>query len=420
MLVHSSVIVFKMKGIKKMHFKRKIAKISAGILSAAVLSLFGTAEYYSAKLPSRLTAQRGEKLAIAEYPELKCTEISDSILTASSTFPETRSAAVSLFGAIPVKNVEILEEEAPTLIACGNPFGIKLLMDGVMVTGLKEVEGKCPAAEAGIEVGDIIRLADNVPVSSNSQIQDIIGSSGGRTIKLSVNRDGNEFIAYIEPVYVKSDLTWRGGMWVRDSIAGIGTMTFINKETGAFAGLGHPICDSDTGETVPISSGEAVPVEITDAKKGETGIPGELRGTFGTGESLGTLTKNNSCGIFGTLTDNAFEELSESGREFKMGYRQDIRTGTAYIYTTVNGGEPEEYEIKIESVDYTGSEGSKNMIIRITDEELLKKTGGIVQGMSGSPIIQDGRLIGAVTHVFVADPTKGYGIFAENMAEYVK
>lgn len=407
-----------------MHIKRKIVKSTAVLLSAAVIGLFGTAEYYSSRLPESLTADSGSRIEIAEYPEITCGSFRSGTIAASETFPASRQATLSLFGTIPVKNIEVREAEAPTLVAGGNPFGIKLLMDGVMVTELGEVEcgngsKSCPAEEAGIEVGDVIRLADNVSVTSNSQLQEIIGGSGGRTIKISINRDGNEFIAYLEPVYSKEDRCWRGGMWVRDSVAGIGTMTFINKETGEFAGLGHPICDSDTGETVPLSSGEAVPVEITDTKKGETGIPGELRGKFISSESLGTLNRNNGCGVFGMLSETACEEICAEGQEFKMGYRQEIKTGDAYILTTISGSVPQKYDIEIESIDYSGSDSTKNMVIRITDEELLEETGGIVQGMSGSPIIQDGKLIGAVTHVFVADPTKGYAIFAENMAEYL-
>lgn len=407
-----------------MHIKSKIKKTAAAVLSAAVAGLFGISGYYSSRLPETITAESGQELTIAEYPEITCASFGNNTVAASETFPASRQATLTLFGTIPVKSVEIREEEAPTLIAGGNPFGIKLLMDGVMVTELGRVEDEngikvCPAEEAGVKVGDVIRFADTIPITSNSELQGIIGGSCGRTVKLTINREGTEFIAYLRPVYSKEAREWRGGMWVRDSIAGIGTITFINKATGEFAGLGHPICDSDTGEMVPLSSGEAVPVEITEAKRGETGIPGELRGRFCSDGTLGILNRNNSCGIFGSLNDDALEEFCSSGDEYKMGYRQEITTGKAYILATVSGGAPKKYEISIESIDYKGTESTKNMIIRITDEELLASTGGIVQGMSGSPIIQSGKLIGAVTHVFVADPTKGYAIFAENMAEYL-
>ena len=194
-------------------------------------------------------------------------------------------------------------------------------------------------------------------------------------------------------------------------------MTFVNKATGQFAGLGHPVCDSDTGELVPIQSGEAVPVEINEAKKGMKGVPGELRGRFIDGESYGTLCTNNECGIFGTLSDEALTELCTHGTQYRMGFRQDVTTGSAEILSTVHGESPERYTVEIESIDYSSKSPNKNMVIRITDPRLIDETGGIVQGMSGSPIIQNGKLIGAVTHVFVADPTRGYGIFAENMIE---
>lgn len=408
-----------------MQLKRKLTKAAAAVLSAALAALFGTAGYYSSKLPGSLTKDTGSELRIAEYPEISCCGYPGGVISDSAVYPPAKQVTLSLFGAIPVKNIEIREEEAPTLIAGGNPFGIKLLMEGVMVTELGAVGDKsgaavCPAENAGIRVGDIIRFAENQEITSNSQLQEIIAGSGGKELKLTVNRNGSEFTTTLYPAFSNSSQTWRGGMWVRDSIAGIGTMTFINKETGEFAGLGHPICDSDTGGLVPLQSGEAVPVEIDEAKRGERGVPGELRGQFIQGEAYGILNRNNNCGIFGRLNDTALDSLCQSGEEFKMGYRQDITTGKAEIYTTVSGSVPEKYSIEIENIDYNSSDSSKNMVIRITDSKLIEKTGGIIQGMSGSPIIQNGRIIGAVTHVFVADPTRGYAIFAENMAEYLE
>lgn len=392
------------------------------MLSAAFLCLFGTAGYYSSKLPSSLTIEPASELKIAEYPEISCSVSPASVVQTSGCFPETRQVTLSLFGAIPVKSVSVTEAEPPVLVAGGHPFGIKLLMDGVMVTELGDVTDNsgrtsCPAEDAGIMTGDIIKSADGEALVSNSRLQEIISQSGGREIMLTVSRNNSEFTAVLRPVFSEKNNMWRGGMWVRDSVAGIGTMTFINKETGEFAGLGHPICDSDTGELVPVYSGEAVPVKITEARKGEKGIPGELRGSFSSG-SYGILEENRDCGAYGCLTEKGIKELCSGSEEYVMGYRQDITTGKAEIYTTVSGNKPEKYSIEIESIDLSG-EGTKNMVVRITDKRLLKKSGGIIQGMSGSPIIQNGRLIGAVTHVFVADPTRGYAVFADNMAEYL-
>ncbi|MBQ8959747.1 MAG: SpoIVB peptidase [Ruminococcus sp.] len=390
-----------------MQIRRLFTRTAAAVLSAALIGMFGAAEYYSRRVPSDLTAEAGAGLSLAGFPELSFSE----------AVPASGQATLALFGAIPVKNVEIHRAQAPVLTAGGEPFGIKLLMEGVMVTGLGDVEppggsGSCPAAEAGVEVGDVIKRAGGLPVSSNAELQRIISSSGGREVSLEIDRGGAQLTASLRPVM--SGEGWRGGMWVRDSIAGIGTVTFIDRSTGAFAGLGHPICDSDTGGLVPLQSGEAVPVEITEAQKGERGLPGELRGKFGSSGPMGVLTENCHSGIYGTLTKASSEGLT--GEEYKLAYRQEVTKGEAFIRTTVSGTEPRLYSAQIESVDYSDSASPKNMVIRITDRELLEATGGIVQGMSGSPIIQNGKLVGAVTHVFVADPTRGYGIFAETMA----
>lgn len=397
-----------------MQLRRKISKIAAIMLSAAMTGIFGAAGYYSAKLPDKLRAEAGTTLKIAEYPELSC---------CGYPMPDKASSndhvTLSLFGAIPVKYVEVSEEEAPVFAAGGMPFGIKLLMKGVMVTETAEIETAggeriCPAEDAGIKAGDIICLADGEEVLSNDKLQSIISGSEGRPVELRVSRGDAEFTTALQPVFSEKNHGWRGGMWVRDSIAGIGTVTFINKKTGEFAGLGHPICDADTGELVPVSSGEAVPVEISGTKRGEKGIPGELLGTFRRGESLGSLISNDESGVYGEFSPEAVDSLGLN--EYPLGYRQDISTGAAEIYTTISGSEPKKYSIEIEEVDYNSSDTSRNMVIRITDPELLEAAGGIVQGMSGSPVIQNGKLIGAVTHVFVADPTRGYAIFAENMA----
>ncbi|MBR3421987.1 MAG: SpoIVB peptidase [Ruminococcus sp.] len=398
-----------------MQFYRKIKKTAAVVLSAAIFGLFGTAGYYSLRLPESVTVGTAGSVQFAQYPELRC------IGSVSEPRGTSDKATLSLFGAIPVKSVSVRREEPPTLIASGAPFGVKLLMEGVMVTATGKVDcagdDVCPAELAGVEVGDVIRLADNVRLSSNADLQQVIADSGGRDVTLSLTRGSAELTACLHPVYSESAKTWRGGMWVRDSIAGIGTMTYINKETGEFAGLGHPVCDTDTGEIIPIQSGEAVPVEITGARKGVTGRAGELRGRFTRSPVIGVLDRNCASGIYGRLSESAVSALADGAEEYPLGYRQDITTGEVQVCATVSGSVPRKYAAEIESVDFSGADTSKNMVIHITDPDLLAETGGIVQGMSGSPIIQDGRLIGAVTHVFVSDPTRGYAIFAENMLE---
>ena len=229
---------------------------------------------------------------------------------------------------------------------------------------------------------------------------------------MQINRDGREITFELTPVFSEYSRTYQVGMWVRDSTAGIGTMTFYEPSSGAFGGLGHPICDIDTGSVIPISSGEIVDVKINNVKKGYEGVPGELQGSFISGDAIGILNKNNKYGVFGSLLIKP-----DTSKAIPMGLKQDVRVGEATILTTVDGTIPKEYSISIEKIDYRNNDTAKNMVIKITDKELLEKTGGIVQGMSGSPIIQDGKLVGAVTHVFVNDPSKGYGVFTENMYE---
>ena len=205
-------------------------------------------------------------------------------------------------------------------------------------------------------------------------------------------------------------------MWVRDSSAGIGTLTYLDPESGIFAGLGHGVCDVDTGTLMPLYSGEAVNVAITGVTKGESGSPGELRGTFSQEAPIGTLVKNEATGIYGQM-DGIPDILSQGGEPVAVAMRQEVHTGKAMIRTTISGDTPVEYEISIERVSLSEQNPTRNMVIRITDPRLLSATGGIVQGMSGSPILQNGKLVGAVTHVLVNDPTRGYGILIENMLE---
>ncbi len=396
----------------------KIRKISAAALVALLGGIFSASGYYSAKLPEKFVTETGCSLEIAGYPEITC----GNVIKSENSVPSQSHAVLSLFGAIPVKSVEITEKNSPVLAVGGNQFGIKLLMDGVMVTDLAEITDKngdlkSPAKDAGIEKGDIIILADGNSLLSNAGLHDTVNKSGGQEVRLKISRDGREFTTTLKPVLSAENNSWECGMWVRDSIAGIGTMTFINPETGQFAGLGHPICDSDTGEIVPIQSGEAVPIRITGVKKGVSGSAGELRGQF-SGGSYGSLDINSDSGVFGTLDKKSCEKLCENAEIFRLGHRQEIKEGEAYIYTCVSG-QTEKYSAEIESVDYSGSEPSKNMVIKITDKRLIDQTGGIVQGMSGSPIIQNDMIVGAVTHVFVSAPTRGYGIFAENMVKYL-
>ena len=294
------------------------------------------------------------------------------------------------------------------LIVAGTPFGVKFHTDGVIVVGIPNENG--PACEAGLKRGDIIISINGEPIESAEEFSEMIRASGGNDLQLHYRSGAQE-----HSVTVKANTDESGeyklGIWVRDSAAGIGTVTFIDPETMAFAGLGHGICDGSGGGLIPFSFGSAEEVALSGVVVGKVGAPGELRGSF-VGRKMGKLLKNDMTGVYGVLVEIP-ENLKEE--RYPVCRSSDIKEGKAYIYATVDGEGRQRYEIEIFGIDRDGSD--RNFSVRITDEALLAKTGGIVQGMSGSPIMQDGKLIGAVTHVLVNDPTRGYGIFIENMLE---
>ncbi len=300
--------------------------------------------------------------------------------------------------------------ERPMLRVCGTPFGIKLLTEGVIVTALGNLDDNSivsPAGLAGIQEGDIIIRVNGEKVNSAQELSRIVEKCD--TAEIDYIRNGCEYTVNITP-QPDSSGSRKLGVWIRDSTAGIGTMTFYDDKHGICAGLGHAVCDIDTGEILPLRKGEIVPAVINGVKKYTDGIPGELSGSFKIGKSVGIMLDNNNCGLFSKVTEDCYS----SCEKIPLGYANEVQQGKAYILSTVEGTEAVKYTIEIEKIDKNNSD-NKNMVIRITDEKLLCKTGGIVQGMSGSPIIQNGRLIGAVTHVFVNDPTHGYAIFAQTM-----
>lgn len=296
----------------------------------------------------------------------------------------------------------------------GEIFGTRISTKGVLVVGLTGViSGKgerFPARDAGICSKDIINTVNGSEVINSEDLVSRIEKSGGKPLEIGITRDGKDTKVTLTPVIADSDGAYRGGLWVRDSLAGIGTVTFIIPETGEFAGLGHGICDPDTGVLMPVSRGGVFDVRLGDIKKGSAGEPGELRGRLD-GEKVGSVISNTPSGIYGI-----FAEIPKGLTLLDVADRSEVKAGDVKIVCTLDEDGPKEYEAVIEKIcDADGK--TKNFVVRITDEELLLKTGGIVQGMSGSPIIQNGKLVGAVTHVLIDDPTRGYGIFAENMLE---
>ena len=294
----------------------------------------------------------------------------------------------------------------------GFPFGTRIKTDGVLVVGVRDVEGQngivSPARDAGVEVGDVIISVNGKKVQSCTEVSEIISSSGGIAISLEIERDKKPISLTVTPVLSRDGGSFKSGLFIRDGAAGIGTVTYVVPETLEFAGLGHGICDSDTGKIIPLGHGDVFNVTVFGITKGEKGSAGELRGKLGD-KPTGVIKSNCETGVYGT-----FDSIDEKGELVAVAKKEEIKTGGCIILTTVDTTTPIRAEAKIVKVlDKKGK--VKNFLIEVTDKTLLEKTGGIVQGMSGSPIIQNGTLIGAVTHVLVDDPTRGYGIFIENM-----
>lgn len=299
----------------------------------------------------------------------------------------------------------------------GIPFGVKFFTDGITVVGFSDVdtdsENKSPAYNAGIRENDVIISVNNAAVSSVDDFISAAEKSQGNSIEVGYKRLGKVYSASFSPVLSKSDNKYKTGMWIKDSTAGIGTITYVIPETRAFAGLGHSICDSSTGEILKLTKGVVMDVEVSGIEKSTPGTPGELKGSFSS-DKIGTLSENTSEGIYGV-----FSEIPESLSEddiIEVADRGDVKEGAALIRCTVEDGKTDEYEVNLSQINFD-EDSNKNYVIEVTDQRLIEKTGGIVQGMSGSPIIQNGKLVGAVTHVFISDPKKGYGISIENMLE---
>lgn len=303
------------------------------------------------------------------------------------------------------------EPDVRTVQLGGDVFGIKLFSDGVIVASLSEIytDGVscCPAKEAGIRAGDYVLTANGTPVETNGALAQIL--SAGGDVELTLRRGEEIFTATVTPAFCGN--AYKAGMWVRDSAAGIGTVTFYGEDGTSFAALGHGICDSDTKDVLAIRSGEPAAISICGIERGRAGKPGRLRGYFIGGESLGTLMQNTELGIYGSMN------TPHDAQTVEVLDRRDVHTGPVQLAATIDERGVQLFDAELERVSTDEQQATKTLIVRVTDRELLEKTGGIVQGMSGCPILQDGKLAGAVTHVFVDDPTRGYGIFAETMLD---
>lgn len=405
--------------------KRKALRFAIGF-AALIFGCAGWAEYYKLSIPNEIQVRSGDTeefdFSIPASAIVSGTGQTWSLLQPfSMTAWEngTYEMQVNLFGFIPLKTIQVEALDEIYAIPCGCPVGIYMATDGIMVIDSGSVinaDGiEVNPAENIIQSGDYIEEVNGVALNSKEDLIFQIEHSGGSPLTLTVRRKQETIEVQLTPVLTQ-DGSYKAGIWVRDDMQGIGTLTFVTEDE--FGALGHGVNDVDTGLLVEASEGELRTASIIGITKGSSGTPGSVTGTVDYSEEgcIGTIEENTECGIIGSLYGLTLLPEDVEQEAIPVGFKQDAHVGTAFLRSDVSG-EMKDYEIQITAVHIGSSHTTKSLEIQVTDEELLSLTGGIIQGMSGSPILQDGKLIGAVTHVFVSDPTKGYGIFIEDMMD---
>ena len=380
-------------------------------------------------IPSNIIIFEGENLNLKIATGLTlASKNSKTILTASNINKEkinsegTNNLNLNLFGTIPVKEVNVNVIPKTMVVPLGNAIGMKLYTKGVLVVGMSQIETdknekKKPYENSGIEQGDTILEINNNIVGNTEELIKEVENSKGNTINIKYLRDDKTMQTDITPV--KSKNTYKIGLWVRDAAAGVGTLTFYEPSTNLFMALGHGISDIDTEEIVNIANGELVTANIVSITKGRKGYPGEIRGTIDEGKTIGTIYKNTNFGVYGMVKNKNYLE-ADLTQEMEVAPRNEIKEGKAQIICQLENSTKKKYDIEIEKVYINNNQNNKSMLIKITDKELVEKTGGIIQGMSGAPIIQEEKFVGAVTNVLVNDPTQGYGVFADIMIKEMR
>ncbi len=374
--------------------------------------------------PNSIILMQGENLEISTVLGLKVKN--KQTMQASSSLNEKLTEQVgkkdlelNLFNIIPVKDVTVNVIPKTTVIPLGKTIGMKLYTEGVLVVGMSEIEGKKPYENSGIEAGDRIIEVNNTKISTSDELTECVNTSNGKNIEIKyINNEEQIEVAEIEPAKTSNN-EYKIGLWVRDAAAGVGTVTFYEPSTGSFASLGHGINDVDTYELIDIANGELVTAKILDIVKGQNGLPGEIRGSIDNSITIGNISKNTEFGVYGTITNTNALNI-DTRNQMEVADRSQISTGKAYILCELDNGKTEKYEIEIQKVFKENNQDNKSMLIKITDARLIEKTGGIIQGMSGAPIIQNDKFIGAVTHVLVNDAKLGYGVFADLMIKQLK
>ena len=397
-----------------MEIMKKAIRIIDGIFALCLIIIYSFIVFGNIVLPDKIEAYSTKKIEYKSVYSVENNSLYQVDYQNSSKVSPVEND-IKLLGIIPVKTTSIIQSKPKKVSVSGESFGIKLYADGVIIVGIRDVEtdkGKCnPAKEAGLEKGDIIIEINGKKVYSADSVTDILNDNNGKDYKITVKRNGNYKEFLLKPAYSSSQGCYKVGLWVRDSTAGVGTITYYDKSNNTVSALGHPITDVDTNEIMPILDGEAVRATVTKIYKSKAGEAGSLCCEF-TNDIIGTLKKNCQSGIYGKYTCTL-----KNTYEYEVASPNEIVRGPVQILCTIDSGKAKFYNAQISRISYRENKKGKNMVVKITDERLLEKTGGIVQGMSGSPIIQNGKLVGALTHVIVDSPEKGYAIFAQDMVD---
>ncbi len=379
---------------------KKTIKIISAVLLIVCTFIFSNIYYLTNNMPNIIYSDN--KILFSDAKSQSC-----SVVRSSSG---SENYELNFLGIIPVKNIKIKNREIKKVVLCGNQFGIKVYSSGSIITSISGVitESGCknPAYEAGLRKGDIIISINDEPVCSNLDIERIVKNSDDK-LKIVYERNHKKYTTTAYPVICSTDNCRKLGIWIKDSIAGIGTATFYITEYDITAGLGHGVYDNETNVLMPLNEGAVCEVNNYVITPSTDGVIGDISGTLDY-NNFGTILKNSENGVY-------FNGCEFKGETVEIGSCYEIKREKAQIYLSLNGEEARYYDCQIEKINY--NDKSKNLIIKITDNELLEQTGGIIQGMSGAPILQNGKLVGAVTHVLVNDTTSGYGIFIDNMIE---
>ena len=381
-------------------------------------------------IPNELVVFEGENISMKTLLGLSIKDgDSETIETSSNSGNQisekigTSTLQVSLFNRISLKDVEVNVLPKTKVIPIGNIAGVKLYTNGVLVVGMSEIEGSDnkkykPYENTGIREGDRIVKVNEKHINSTQDLVETVNLSNGKNINIEYVHEQETKECSITPVQTSNN-EYKLGLWVRDSAAGVGTVTFYEPSTKTFGALGHGITDIDTNELINIASGEFITTRILNITKGESGNPGKIQGTIENQKNIGIISKNSKFGIYGKVEDLSSLTIDTS-KEMEVTLREEIKLGKATILCSLDNQKPQEYEIEIEKIYKDNNYDNKSMKIKVNDERLLEKTGGIIQGMSGSPIIQNGKFVGAVTHVLVNNPKEGYAVFGDIMLKQAK